>query len=900
MSLTSGTKLGPYEIVSLLGVGGMGEVYRARDNRLHRDVAIKVLPANFTADPERMARFQREAQLLASLNHPNIAAIFGLEEASGLQDTVSHGVPSAPALVMELVEGPTLAQRIASGPIPIEDTLPIARQIAEALEAAHEKGIIHRDLKPANIKLTPDGAVKVLDFGLAKGLDNAQAASSDPSNSPTFTAATQMGVILGTAAYMSPEQAKGKPLDRRADIWAFGCVLYEMLTARRAFGGEDITDTLAAVVRAEAEWSALPAETPPAIRRLLQRCLQKDPRERLRDIGDVRIELKQLLLGSGTNLTPIAEPIPLRRSKTQVTPWVIAALAVVAALAIFFASRGRVSEPLPVTRFAVAAPSGTLVEEPALSPDSSEAVFAALPGGDIEGSALYLRRFDQLQATAIPGTNLAYAPVFSPDGKWLAFSRNGALVKIQLSSGSVQTICPVNGHPRISWTSDNHILFTQRGSGLLRVSADGGTPELMAGVGPLTGSREYYFPSVLPGNKFAILQLGALYGGESATDIVLVRIDKADPSQEPKVLVRGARRGRFMPPDLLFFVRGASLFAVTVDVAQQKVTGSPIKVVDRLEVNITAPYFDVSPKGTVVYASPQSEDRKLVFVNRKGEEQPLVVPARPYWDPKLSPDGKRIAFTIGTGSTHSPWIYNIDQRTWLRLAFESKVDMSPVWSPDGRSLFYVDADGNILSKPADGSAPERTIGKVREMLLLDSITPDGHTLLGMQFRQSTGWDVVMLKLKPNGEVEGDPVPLMATPATEARPALSPDGHWLAYISDESGKPEVYVQSFPIGGGKWQVSSEGGAWPCWSHDGRQLYYQVGDAMMAVDVRTSPTFTPGTPHLLFKGRYTSPGGVLNYFVTNDDNEFLMMKEANDAPSELDVILNARQELQKAGSN
>jgi serine/threonine protein kinase/Tol biopolymer transport system component len=891
MSLTSGTKLGPYEIQSPLGAGGMGEVYRARDSRLNRDVAIKVLPTIFAHDAERMGRFQREAQLLASLNHPNIASIYGLEEKDSVR-----------ALVMELVEGPTLAMRIGSGSIPIEETLPIARQIAEALESAHEKGIIHRDLKPANIKLTPDGTVKVLDFGLAKALDSPDSNLPDPTNSPTFTAATRIGIILGTAAYMSPEQAKGKPVDRRTDIWAFGCVLYEMLTGKPPFAGETITDTLAAVVRAEPEWGLLPKNTPVAIRELLRRCLQKDPKERLRDIGDVRIELKQLLSGSGTSVAlALPEPPASLGNWARRLPWAVAAFAFLAAVVIWFASKSHTQPRPTVARFAIAMPRFDEFGEISISPDGNEIVFDTLPMGGGTGSQFYLRKLDQLTATPIAGTEQSDYPSFSLDGKWLAFIGNGRLMKVRLDSGTSQVICPAARAAGVSWADDNTIIFSQVGLGLFRVSAGGGTPELVAPIGPQTGNRDYLTPNVLPGAKFAIVTLGAAFAApESAADIAVVRIDQPGTVPTPRILVQGARLGRFAKQGLILFTRGESLFGVPFDLAQQKTIGTPIPVLERVQVNPDQPYqyYDVSSTCTLAYSPPVGQARIPVLVNRKGEEQQLTAPVHRYWDPQLSPDGKQLALSVESAPGHqNPWIYDLERHTWMRLGFAEREDMSPVWAPDGRHLFYVTNTGGVFSKMADGSGTEQQIYKFNDPLFLTSITPDGRTISGEQLHGKLGWDIVVLHLKDDGQVDGDAVPFISTPANEWRAQFSPDGHWIAYVSNETGSWEVYVQAYPGTGGKWQVSTDGGDEPRWAGSGRELFYLHGNTMMAVDVKASPTFSSGTPHVLFAGKYETPGGVQNYAVTPDGQKFVMLKKQSDSsPPEIDVVLNWAQELQK----
>lgn len=880
MALKVGTKIGPYDIGGPIGVGGMGEVYRARDSKLNRDVALKVLPAAFANDAERMARFHREAQVLASLNHPNIAAIYGLEESSGIR-----------ALVMELVEGPTLAERIAQGPIPLEEALTIARQIAEGLEYAHEKGVMHRDLKPANVKITPEGVVKVLDFGLAKAAEGTVATGS-PSDSPTLTAAaTQAGVILGTAAYMSPEQAKGKAVDKRGDIWAFGCVLYEMLTGQRVFKGETVTETLAAVLRVEPEWNALPASTPAAIRRLLQRCLEKDLKRRLQAIGEARFTIDETLSGA-TEAGAIHE-LPLQKNWVRVLPWALAAILALVVVALTIGNALRPPRPptRPIARLVVALPPTdrlALGNTPvsSLSPDGSRLVYVANHAGRTQ---LYLRSMpERFEATPIPGTEGAETPFFSPDGQSVGFFAEGKLKKVSLSGGAPLTLCTAPLNRGASWGPDDTIIFTPAAaiSGLFKVSA----------AGRKKGEITHRWPEILPGGKallFTTTKGGSYYNAQ----ISLLSLETG----QQRVLVEGGTYARYVPSGHLVYARAGGLLAVPFDLKRLEVAGPPVSILEDVSMSplTGAAEFSFSTDGSLAYihAGPGAGEGILLWLDRKGESRPLPAPPRAYTFPRLSPDGQRLAVGI-QGAKPGVWLYDLARSSLTPLASSPLVSF-PTWTPDGKHVaFGWGSNGpfNIFWIPADASGPPEALTTSDNMQFPNSWSPDGHMLAFTEADPTTGWHIWMLRL----EADRKPHPFQQTPSNEGGAKFSPDGRWLAYESDESGQREVYVRPFPGPGGKWPVSTEGGTEPVWARNGRELFYRNGDKMMVAVVETQPTFAAAKPRLLFEGHYKTSAYAFqqNYDVSPDGQRLLMIKasEQESAAAQINVVLNWVEELRR----
>jgi serine/threonine-protein kinase len=884
MSLAPGARLGPYEILAAIGAGGMGEVYRARDTKLDRGVAIKILPDAFAADPERVARFQREAKTLASLNHPHIAAIYGLEDSDGVK-----------ALVLELVEGPTLADRIARGPIPLDEALPIARQIAEALEAAHEAGIIHRDLKPANIKLRPDGTVKVLDFGLAKAMEPA-GASANLSMSPTITspAMTQAGIILGTAAYMSPEQARGKSVDRRADIWAFGCVLFEMITGKRSFGGGDVADTFAAVLRSDPDWAALPPETPAVVRRLLRRCIAKERKGRIPDIGAVRLEIEDMIAtrGSSSEESLTARPQSPWRRSLPVTLIAGAAGASVAGLAVAISIRTAPSSPRPTIRFGIELPAGdtlsaTSHQVAVISPNGTHLVYVANEG-------LYLRALDQPGARPITGTFGGAAvharnPFFSPDGQWIGFWHNGQLKKVSVTGGAPVPLCPARSVLGASWEADNTIVFAEGTAGILRVSASGGAPEVLIAM---DAGQSAAWPEILPGGRAVLFTLAS---GANWSDAQIVVQSLETGSRQ--VLIQGSHARYAMTGHLVYGFQ-ESLLAAPFDLASLRVAGVPVTLVPGIGRDATTgvTQFSWSDDGTLVYiaGSDISEQRRLVWVDRKGQTQPIDVATRGYIFPRLSPDGQKIAVST-VAPTPDVWVYDVPRGTLTRLT-SAGINTRNLWTPDGtRVTFASDRAGgsqNIYWIPADGSTDAERLTTSSYRQVPESWAPDGKTLAFSELDPDTNWDIWTLLL-PDRKTEL----LLRTPFHDGGRAFSPDGRWLAYYSDESGRGEVFVRGYRPPGGKWPISSDGGAEPVWSRDGREIFYRSGNKLMAVDVMTGSTFLAGKPKPLFEGPYVTALPA-NFDVSPDGQRFVMVipvqKESRSA--RFDVVLNWFEELKR----
>jgi len=860
----------------------MGEVYRARDSRLARDVAIKVLPPEVAGDPDRLARFEREAQVLASLNHPNIAAIHGVEDSTGV-----------PALVMELVEGPTLADRIAKGVISIDEALPIAKQIAEALEAAHEQGIIHRDLKPANVKVRLDGTVKVLDFGLAKVFEAGPGAAPSATMSPTLSMhATQAGLILGTAAYMSPEQAAGRAVDKRSDLWAFGVILFEMLTGRQLFSGETVSHVLASVLKDEPDWTSLPADTPIALRTLLRRCLEKERKRRLHDIGDARLELEDQL--SGATVAPLGPAATNRRRLGLPAALGLAAtVAAASGMVVWYAARQSDLAPRPLKRFAIdlgATPLNSAQAPIALSPDGTKLAYSS---GTFEGSALYVRSFDQRDPKLLPGTTSAYNPFFSPDGQWVGFSASNALKKVPASGGPVVTLSTTD-FTRLSgavWGPDGQIYFAMGESGGLWSMPDaGGRRAAVSELDAQQGEVGHVWPDLLPGNKgilFTVLT-------STAADAYRVAVQPSG-SKTHRTLVEGASLARYVPTGHLIYVQAGKLFAAPFDVARLSVTGSAVEVLDGVstETGRSNARFTLAGDGTLAFVEATRSDRRsLVWVDRRGVTVPVNVPPRAFSHPSISPDGKRVVVEVNDRSKYDLWQYVFDSATFSRLTLDGTARF-PVWTPDGKQVAFGTVRGGsavVAVQDIEGFLPATSLIVTKHRgfgMWPGSWSPDGQTLAFMQSSPASGGDIAVL----NRAAGGEPQPFVSTAATEWGAKLSPDGRWMAYISNESGQWEVYLQPFPGPGNRRQVSSNGGSEIVWARNGLELFYRDGSRMMAVPIRTTPSFSIGNPEVLFEGTYLlgSPGAH-NYDVTPDGQRFLMIKagDREDAP-QVQVILN-----------
>ena len=843
MPLQPGTTLGPYSVIAKIGEGGMGEVYRARDTKLDRDVALKVLPQAFTDDPDRLARFEREAKVLASLNHPNIGAIHGLEESEGIK-----------ALVLELVEGPTLAERIKQGPIPIDEALPIARQIAEALEAAHEQGIIHRDLKPANIKVKDDGTVKVLDFGLAKAFQP-DASDIGLSQSPTISltaAATQMGMVIGTAAYMAPEQAKGKVVDKRADVWAFGAVLYEMLTAQKPFAGDDVSDTLALVLKFEPEWDALPTETPPRIRQLVQTCLQKDPKRRVHDVADVRLAMEGAF---ETVVTAPADQPPLAVWQRPV-PLALAALALLAVggAAVWGLIRPAPSSPGQVTRFPIPLAadqtfSFTNRSLAAISPDGTQVVYAA-------NTSLWLRPVDQLQAIQVSGTEEgAFGPFFSADGQSIGFWADGELKRVPVSGGAPVTLADMPQPPLgASWGTDDMIVYDQP-EGVMQVPGASGTPTLLI---PADENERLYGPQMLPGGEWVLITVRT--ADQASWDEAQI-VAQSVTTGERTVLIDGGHDGRYLPTGHLVYVLNNVLFAVPFDVNSRQVTSGPVPLVEGVRVTAGGglgaggAQFSVSSTGSLVYV-PGSAGRDdvvtLTWVGRDGDEESLPAPPRQYGRPRVSPDGTRVAVDIADGDNRDIWIWDLARETLTQLTFDEADDNYALWTPDSARVVFTSRreGGGLFWKAADGTGQ---VERLKEGIARPyAWAADGRLVF------EEGANIGVLTMEGERTVEM----LLDAEYAEAEPALSPDSRWLAYYSDETGTPLIYVRPFPnVDDGLWNVSLDFGVSPVWSPDGRELFYRgrAGQDLLVAQVETEPTFSPQNPAPLLSLRsYAIPGG------------------------------------------
>ncbi len=926
MLLTQGTKLGAYEVLSPLGAGGMGEVYRARDTKLGRDVALKVLPAAMAHDPERMARFQREAQVLASLNHPNIAAIYGMEDSADLR-----------ALVMELVEGATLAERICPTPafssggaglkaaattgaqrgaLQPDECLQVAKQIADALEYAHERGVVHRDLKPANVKITSEGVVKILDFGLAKALAGERVAG-DVSSSPTLSGqATQAGIILGTAGYMSPEQAKGKAVDRRADIWAFGCVLYEMLSGRKAFGGETTTDVLAAVVIKEPEWATLPPDTPPAIRNLLRRCLQKDAKQRLRDIGDARITIEEALAG-GTDVPPVTvhgqdaratgsqrPPLqPWRHALPWAAVWALS-MALIGGLVGSWQAR-RSAAPPQVLRLVINDTSG-LTTLPAISPDGRVVAYARQPssGGPARGTLL-VRALDQFSETLIPGTQEAGHAFFSPDGSWIGYASPQGLMKVPAGGGTPQLICAANSGAEAVWGPGDTIVFyggVKDGSlwpGLMRVSAQGGTPEVLTTVDASGGEFRDAWPTTLPDGDTVLFTANTKEG---------TRIEAVSLRTRQRRIVRaGGAFARYDPAGYLLYWASPShnLLAAPFDAKRLEFTGAPVTVIEGVEITPTrSMFFDLSRNGTLIYVpdTTGSLEDKVVWVDRKGESTPVMDTVAEWVQPRLSPDGERLLLRK-VQTNCDLWVYDLRRRVLTRLTFEND-NHDPLWMPDGKHVVFDVPNGSVrglMWQAGDGSGKAQALIPGVQDFIPSSWSGDGRFLALTLFGQSASQIWVVAK-------DGPPEPRLfhQNSFNEAWPSFSPDGRYLAYSSDESGRSEIYISPFPGPGAVTQVSAEGGINPLWSRDGGELFYENGPKMMVVKVATQPRLSVGVAQELFQGDFGGHFGSgfrrsffgREYDVAPDGKRFVMVQPVGQAASlpDIHVIVDFSEELKR----
>ncbi|MGD8331350.1 MAG: protein kinase [Acidobacteriota bacterium] len=898
--MNPGDTLGFYEIKEPLGAGGMGAVYRARDPRLERDVAIKVLPGDFATDPERLARFEREARLLAQLNHPNIAAIFGLED---------DGERSF--IVMEVVEGDTLADRIAaSGALELDDALAVARQIAEALEAAHENGVVHRDLKPANIKVTPDGQVKVLDFGLAKAAEPAGSASGvDMSHSPTMAAATATGIILGTAAYMSPEQARGKPVDKRADIWAFGCVLYEMLTGHKAFDGETVSDAMAAILRAEPEWVRLPQRLPRPVDRLVRRCLVKEPRRRLRDIGDARTELEEVLESGATGSTSAAPGTPAAgderaaaaagapRRAFGLASWLPAGLAavVVGALAFWLGSTmGPVDDSAagPVTRLTMPLPDGQrqdrIMTLPlAIAPDGSAVAYVARTDDGDQG--LFIRRLDSFDTIAVPDSHAADIPFFSPDSRNVGFFSGGYIKRVSVTGGPPSNVAAASSPFGASWGRDGTIVYAPNlNGGLWRVSADGGEPERLSEPDFAAAGYAHVWPQHLPDGRHILF---TTWGRDASATYVL------------DLQTRERRRlGNYPAGGAMYLASGhigfsdssgsGTFLAAPFDGAAVDRAGpaSPVLADVRFMDSASAhPYLAVSETGVAVYVRQSAGDARLIWVDRQGTVTEAHRGERAYAAVRISPDGTRAVFHDEQGNL-SLLDFERGGAVASLLRGTEFYSEAPIWHPSGeRVTISSNEAGSWDIYEIDVAAR----GEPRPLVTGDrdqfarSWSADGELLAYLEDNPDTGYDIWVLPR------DGEPVPVLQSPANEIAPVLSPDGGLMAFVSNETGRSVVSVMTYP-GGERSQVSGAGGESPVWAPDGRELFYRQGDWLMSATVSLDPELRVSAPVRLIEARWDRPGAQPHFDIAPDGERFLAVAER--PTTEFVVIQNWFEELRR----
>ena len=902
MPLGPGARLGLYEIQSAIGAGGMGEVYRARDTKLGRDVALKVLPEALAADPERLARLRREAQILASLNHPNIAAIHGFEDGGDIH-----------ALVLEFVEGETLADRIARGPVPLDEALPIAKQIADALEAAHDQGIIHRDLKPANIKIRPDSSVKVLDFGLAKlaegggsGKAREAGAIAGLSLSPTITspAMTGIGVLLGTAAYMAPEQARGRVLDKRADIWAFGCVLFEMLSGRRAFGGEDVAETLGAVIHKDPPWEALPGDTPPALRALLRRSLQKDPKQRLRDVGDARIEIEAAQRGEHDPAATGAS-IPIRRWPLVLMGTIAGASITAAGAFAFFYLR----QPAPIAAdpvaFNITLPDDSTVPanvRPVVSPDGRQVAFIATTSGR---RAIWVRSIGSLDARPLPGTEDADGVFWSPDSRHIGFAAGtssynvGKLKRVDASGGPPVTLCDLPGGYRgAAWSGRGTVLLAVAPLGLFTVADTGGTPTRLT-----TGDRAI-LPSFLPDGRHFLYTRATTATGTGG--LYVGALDEASTPKDEKPILSdqsGAVYAEGANPDrgYLLIVRDNSLMAQPFDAERLAVAGESIPVADNIVQPANAIAFSASATGTLAFRSRGAlgDESRLIWFDRKGMPLGQVGPPGRYGSLRLSLDGKTLVVDAlaAQSNIRKEWIVDVRRGTFGLVSPGSEGDTGVALSPDGRLAYTVAASGDMYVRYASGAGDAELLVKSQDLKHPNDWSRDGRFMVYDDHHPTRRQDLYVVPMSGNRK----PVPFAATPADETEAAFSPDGRWIAYSSDESGRREVYVRDFvadrvpATGSVKVAISTAGGYKPRWRADGRELFYLALDGtMMAVPVMSGTTFEPGIPVSLFKSNAT---GFFPYDVSAD-GRFLVntLPESAGTGSPITVMLNWQSTLKK----
>jgi serine/threonine-protein kinase len=899
MALSPGSRIGPYEIIAPLGAGGMGQVYRAKDTRLGRIVAIKAMHESVAQDPERVVRFQREAQLLASLNHPNIAAIHGVEELGGSR-----------FLVLEFVDGRPLSDILQGGAPPFGDAMAIAKQIAGALATTHERGIIHRDLKPGNVMVTPDGQVKVLDFGLGKAIEGEASQAGEPggppANSPTMTmAATQAGIILGTAGYMSPEQAKGRIADKRSDVWAFGCVLFELLTGKRAFDGEDVTEILAAIVRGEPEWQALPATVPEPVRDLVHRCLIRNRTERIGDMSVVQFLLNERASGA----MPVSPAKPTRAVRSigvpMVAALVTAAVVVTAGVAWLWPRTAAPVATARLTRLSIALPEsnvGALNLAPvAVSPDGSSVVYV---GTRDNKTQLFLRVLAEPDAHALPGTENPRSPFFSPDGQWIAFFSQRKLKKITVGGTALQEVADAPDARGGAWGPDDMIYFAPTNvSGLWKAPAGGGAGTEFIPLDRTKGEVSMRWPQVLPGGQSLLFNV---WTGPGPDEVQIV--EQSLTSNERHELIKGGNTPRYVSPGFLTYGRLDQLFAVPWRPGQRDLSGVvPVTLSEtsRLE-NEGSSDYSVSSDGTLVYVAgnPARLAQRIVWVDRTGKTESLPLPEREFESVSISPDGQQAVVQV-QDAVIGLWIYDFARQSLAPFLATGASSQAPVWSHDGKRIIYRGTRAgfrNLYMKSADGTGPEvRLTTKERVIHTPSSVSPDGQWVVfvesGAIAKGGVSTSIWRVRL------DGDRTPEPLLEGGELTGMVSPDGKWLAFMGASDPQPEIFIQPYPGPGARRQISIDGGAFPRWSRDGKELFFDTLDQnkMMAVTITSSPTLSVGTPHVVLEGRYrTSINANTPYDVSLDGRRFLRIQRVQpDLPvTKIEVVLNWFRELTRAG--
>ena len=882
MALSPGARIGPFEVTIQIGEGGMGEVYKATDINLKRAVAIKVLPTRVAADAERLARFQREAEVLATLNHPNIAQIHGLEKSAGVT-----------ALVMELVEGPTLADRIAHGAIPFDEALLIAKQIADALDAAHEQGIVHRDLKPANIKVRPDGVVKVLDFGLAKALQPTGALVASHSLSPTITtpAMTQAGMVLGTAAYMSPEQAKGREADRRSDVWAFGCVLFEMLTGRRSFAGDDVSDTLVSVLRDEPTWSALPDGTPPAIRRLLRRCLEKDRARRLGDFHHVRLEIDDAR-DEPRDAVPVGAPASRRYERIAWLTGVVLVSVVGAVVGV----RWRPVAVSPATALRemyvqITAPPTSEPASLALSPDGQTLTFAATSEGQ---SRLWLRPLNTGSPRVLPGTDGARFPFWSPDSRSVAFFADGQLKRIDIDGGSSRTLASASGAVSGAWGPDGVILISMLGRPIMRVSEGGG--DRVAVTRLESGQGAHYMPQFLPDGRHFLYYA---VGGREPRGVFVGQLG----DMQQRRLLDADFAAVYASQGYLLFMRQGKLLAQGFDPSLLALSGAPFPLAEQVAVSISglSPAVSTSGAGSIAYRTGSAPRKQLTWFDRSGRElahlhEPID---STQLAPSLSRDGRQIALFREVIGDLDVWLIDTPRGVPTRFTFDSADDVEPVWSPDDRRIAFTSNRSGVhdlyVKAAAGTTGSETLLFQSAQPKGASDWSPNGRVLLYRTVDPKQGFDIMALRLDSDGKLQGEPEAVVRTEFDEHGGQFSPDGKWIAYVSIKSGRYEVYVQPFGRAGDEKRISTDGGDQVRWRPDGKELFYVARNGrLMAVPLRwgaNGETVEAGTPVSLFQAHVSGmPTGQTQYVVSSDGQRFLMNRLIDDiVTSPITMILN-----------